>query len=83
MVATIENMTPGDGVRVDVKSYKPVNLFGCEFVRINIIDPKLLETLEHERSKLPRAVDRWDQTAIGSFVGLSGFMEYSCVQSSS
>lgn len=65
-IVRVEDAVPGDGLRVDVKTSKAVDLLGRQVVRFGLVDAELLETLEHERSKLALALLCGDETTVES-----------------
>ena len=63
-VVHIENAVPGDRSGVNVQPGEPIYLCRGEFVRVRLVDPELLEALQHERGKLSLALLCGDKTAV-------------------
>ena len=63
-VVGVEDTVPGDGIEVDVQASEAVDLLGGEVVGVGLVDPELLEALEHQRSKLTLALLRGYQALV-------------------
>ncbi|KAI6748789.1 hypothetical protein HG531_007736 [Fusarium graminearum] len=55
-VIHVENSPPSDGLGVNIQSSESVNLVFCQLVGVGLVDSELLQTTEHDRSKLPRTI---------------------------
>lgn len=55
-VVHVNDTVPGDGLGVNVKAGKACNFLRGEVVGVSLVNAKLLQTLEHERSELALAL---------------------------
>lgn len=74
-VVDVDDATPRNLGRVNVEADKLADLLLGEVVRVRLVDPELLETLEHDRSERADALLGRAQAAEQGLVGLGRFVE--------